>query len=149
MKKTKRRPRQDEATWRGLLSRHAGSGLSAVAFDFFACTRCTINVGRRATSPATDARRRKYTAADSNSRHSSHERTALLDGHARARPSRPDPAQSPQALCDGPPQTRPPTAVQSPGYQAGLSAWFNPDCLSLMDSARITAGRGSLRSLRA
>ena len=32
MKKTTRRPPQDEATWRGLLARHAASGLSTVAF---------------------------------------------------------------------------------------------------------------------
>ena len=31
MKKT-RRPQQDEASWRGLLARHAASGLSTVAF---------------------------------------------------------------------------------------------------------------------
>ena len=31
MKKT-RRPQQDEAAWRGLLARHAASGLSTVAF---------------------------------------------------------------------------------------------------------------------
>ena len=32
MKKTTRRPRQDEAAWRGLLARHAESGLSTIAF---------------------------------------------------------------------------------------------------------------------
>ena len=32
MKETTRRPRQDEASWRGLLARHAESGLSTVAF---------------------------------------------------------------------------------------------------------------------
>ena len=32
MEKTTRRPRQDEATRRGLLARHAASGLSTVAF---------------------------------------------------------------------------------------------------------------------
>ena len=32
MKKSTRRPRQDEGGWRGLLARHAASGLSTVAF---------------------------------------------------------------------------------------------------------------------
>ena len=32
MKETTRRPRQSEAAWRGLLARHAESGLSPVAF---------------------------------------------------------------------------------------------------------------------
>ena len=32
MKEMTRRPRQDEAAWRGLLARHAESGLSTVAF---------------------------------------------------------------------------------------------------------------------
>ena len=32
MKETTRRPRQDESAWRGLLARHAESGLSTAAF---------------------------------------------------------------------------------------------------------------------
>ena len=38
MKKT-RRPQQDEAAWRGLLARHAASGLSTVAF----CAEAGVN----------------------------------------------------------------------------------------------------------